>query len=503
MINFIKATFLAFSRERLPANSVSRPGQALVIATLVFTVLMGLAALAVDIGNIWLQYRKLRNIADAATLVGAQGYQVVDGSWPLSTAGIQAARDYLTNYGGIPCGPPDTAECQVVSPVTTYGGEGDQYIQITLSRDVPFYFARILGFSSQRLTVTSTARTNRPQPSDFAVIALGTGANGDVQIEQAGGSAAGGNYRITGSHLASWSGITQFGGSAGTIFTVNGQSFVDVAGVVTARVNPLPIRQANMADIAPDPFSGVVWPALSNDCNIGPPNESPPLNPRHVYKGSVTVGAGETVIFHPGTYCTITITGGTSRFLDGNYRITGVFNAAPSTETIMNMASCPSGDPTCLTNTEGIYFQIDGSLSFRDKLRFQLRGRKTDGLKDVLFRLTGTTGSISITNELRSNALGSIYAPQGSIIVRGNACNDNDPPRPNCGVPSSRVTRGRGTSGVSITQRGGQVVGQRVRLILDRSTYESAQWLDDSWGIDYPPNNNNRQPVPNLVPNSP
>lgn len=485
-------------RER--PRLVGQSGQALVIAALAFTVLMGIAAIGVDIGNLWLQQRKLRSIADAAALVGAQGYQPISGSWPVSAAGIQAARDYVTNRAGIPCGPPDTADCQVISPVPSYGAEGDQYIQVSVSKTISFYFARILGFSSQRLTITSTARTNRLQPSDFAVIAIGTGVSGNVEVEQVS-SGTDGNYRITGSDLASWSGIREFGGPAGTIYVVNGQAYVDISGVVAATVNPSPIRQSNMAEIAPDPFDQFSWPSLSNDCNLGPDNENPPTNPRNVYKGNVTVSAGETVIFHPGTYCTITVTGGTARFRDGNYRITGVFNAAPSNETIINMASCPTGDPVCLRNTDGVYFQIDGSLSFRDRLRFQLRGRQVENLYDVLFRLTGTTGSISIMNVLRSNALGSIYASRGTIIIRGNACNNNDPPP--CGQPSSRVTRGRDTNGVSITQRGGQVVGQRIRLVLDRSIYEAAQWLGDSWGIDYPPVNNNRQPVPNLVPNFP
>ena len=49
----------------------SQHGQVLVIVAVAFTVLLGAAAIAVDLGNGQLQKRRLQNVADAAALAAA------------------------------------------------------------------------------------------------------------------------------------------------------------------------------------------------------------------------------------------------------------------------------------------------------------------------------------------------------------------------------------------------------------------------------------------------
>lgn len=492
--------------SRLRRPGVARPGQSLVIAALSFTVLMGMVALGVDIGNLWLQQRMLRTIADGAALVGAQGYDAAAiGSWPVTSAGLDAAKNYAEMKAGVACGFGTGAiePCKIISPVAAYGGQGDQYIQVIIRKTVPFSFARVLGFASQDLTLTSTARTNRPQPSDFALIALGNLPGNSIRIQQADSPDTRGNYRITGSDVAAYGGISEFGGSAGTAYIVNGQAYFEAGNPVTASVNPVPIPQGGMPTVAPDPFIGFGWPAApSSNCNDNSLN-----TPTEVFSGSPIVGNGDNVLFNPGCYSSIIIQGGTARFKDGIYRIAGNFNAdvaapPPSPSQIAEMRM-----ETPLLSSNGAYFLIEGGLTISRNIRFQLKGHRN--YRDVLFRSTSTTGAVFITNLYNSNLLGTIYAPNVEVHIRGNACDALNAPSPlSCqsDQPSARVTRGRDPLGVNppLTQRGGQVIGRTIRLILARSTADlMGPWAGDSWGVDYPPINTNRQPAPTLIPNAP
>ncbi len=79
-----------------PGSGVMRPGQVIVLFALVVTVMMMLAALVTDAGQIWLNRRYLQNAADAAALAGAQ-------QLPDDTAAARAtACDYAATKNAVP-----------------------------------------------------------------------------------------------------------------------------------------------------------------------------------------------------------------------------------------------------------------------------------------------------------------------------------------------------------------------------------------------------------------
>lgn len=57
--------------EKIKKGLKHEGGQVLVLAALMMTVLMGIAALAVDVGMVTVTKSKLQNDADAAALAGA------------------------------------------------------------------------------------------------------------------------------------------------------------------------------------------------------------------------------------------------------------------------------------------------------------------------------------------------------------------------------------------------------------------------------------------------
>jgi Flp pilus assembly protein TadG len=506
-------------RTLLSAPSTCHPGQALVIAAVGFTVLMGIAALTVDVGNIWLQYRALRNLADQAAITGAQVYDNVEGEWPINANSITAARDYITLRGNIACGPPDTVNCRVTSPVTAYGAEGNQYIQIEVSRDFGLGFARVLGFNTQRITATATARTNRPQPSDWAVIAMG----GGLVVES--GTSTSRALVTGGSDVASWSGITKFGTTSGLINIVNGQAYYEAGATLSSNVTDPwpPVPQSGMSIVAPNPLDGYSWPAPGSCAQTGlrvaaDNTDTPPSKFETCgLAGSETLPANAQVTFSSGIYDQVFISpGNTLIFNDGVYRFgsliaNNIQRGDGRRPAVMRMANISPTGP-------GVYIQIRDQISLTGYIQFNLKGRSA--LRDTLFHYVGNgtpvpdgTLVINLGNDIISVANGVIYSEAGTIRVRGNACNQQykdlfSSPQA-CGPAFSRVTRGVDPNGNTppITDYGGQVIGRRVVLVIELSTYETGfpnNWTtNSSWVIDYPPKTNRRWPAPTLVPAAP
>jgi Flp pilus assembly protein TadG len=134
-------------RTRLQDQS----GQAILMTVLFLTVLVGVAALTVDVGSWYRQQRQAQATADAAALAGAQVL-------PSDTVQAQTlAAQYATaNGGGVLAGgitlrsdfePHDTVVVQVL-------------------KDAPSYFANIFNIDHATVTATAAARAGVPNQVD-------------------------------------------------------------------------------------------------------------------------------------------------------------------------------------------------------------------------------------------------------------------------------------------------------------------------------------------------
>lgn len=118
----------------------SKKGSSLIILTLTITIILGFAALTLDIGVVALEKAKLSKAVDAAALASAQELVTE------KTNAKNAAFEYLyrnnRNYLA--------ASCNI-----DYDYRG---VEVTASKDVRFYFANILGIRNKNIKAAAKAK---------------------------------------------------------------------------------------------------------------------------------------------------------------------------------------------------------------------------------------------------------------------------------------------------------------------------------------------------------
>lgn len=123
-------------------NDAGERGQTLVLMVVFMVVLLGCAALAIDVGNWWLQKSELQNNADASALAGAS---TLPAGW--TTAQAAAQSNYAKN---------GQSSDSVTYQNTTNSVAGDS-VTVTATRTVPTWFASVLGIGSATITATAQA----------------------------------------------------------------------------------------------------------------------------------------------------------------------------------------------------------------------------------------------------------------------------------------------------------------------------------------------------------
>lgn len=117
-------------------------GQALVLSALFLTVLLGMAAVAVDVGSWFHADRQAQAAADAAALAGAQAL-------PYDEAGAKAlAESYATKNGG---------GLKTVAVGTTGPAAGDT-VTVEIEREAPGFFSQVLGVNAVTVGAKASAR---------------------------------------------------------------------------------------------------------------------------------------------------------------------------------------------------------------------------------------------------------------------------------------------------------------------------------------------------------
>ena len=124
-------------------------GQALILAAAAMVVILGMAAMAIDVGMFLQERRDLQNAADAAALAGAQDLPGSPGSAVISATS-------WAEQNGI-----GTGELEGVTVSTTYASNDTVTVQV--KRDVPWLFARVLGRGSDTMRADASARVGSPE----------------------------------------------------------------------------------------------------------------------------------------------------------------------------------------------------------------------------------------------------------------------------------------------------------------------------------------------------
>jgi Flp pilus assembly protein TadG len=125
-------------------------GQGLVVGTLAMVVILGFAAMAIDVGIFLHERRELQNAADAAALAGAA-------ELPESPAEAEAKVQEWADKNGI-----DIAggELELVEITTTH--VTNDTVAVRVVRETPFVFGRVLGLTSESMHATGVSRVGSP-----------------------------------------------------------------------------------------------------------------------------------------------------------------------------------------------------------------------------------------------------------------------------------------------------------------------------------------------------
>ncbi|HBX24060.1 MAG TPA: hypothetical protein DEF34_10595 [Desulfotomaculum sp.] len=139
------------SLARVVTNQIkilkNQDGISLILVAILLVILMGFAALSVDAGLLYKTRRDLVTAADAAALAGAKQLELTKGA-DLTGAG-NIAENYAIDK--------NMAESVTVQPIMPVGTGTTQVVDVTVQRNVDFYFARVLGFIDKTVTARAVA----------------------------------------------------------------------------------------------------------------------------------------------------------------------------------------------------------------------------------------------------------------------------------------------------------------------------------------------------------
>lgn len=127
-------------------------GSVTILVAALWMGLFGMAALAVDAGHMYLTKRNLQDAADAAVMAGL----------PSLGSNTATAQTNARNMA-IQCG---YATGNISTATGTAGGMNT--LTVTISASEPFFFAKVLGYSSKTISAKAVGQASSPVPAVFA-----------------------------------------------------------------------------------------------------------------------------------------------------------------------------------------------------------------------------------------------------------------------------------------------------------------------------------------------
>jgi Flp pilus assembly protein TadG len=284
--------------------------QIIVLTALFMIIAIAFAGLAVDVGYFYTMRRRMQTAADAAAVAAAN--QFTNGT------SDQAAQDVAT-LDGFTNGQNGTtvAVNDIAAPA---GYPSGTYIQVTVSRSVPTYFLRVLGYTAMNVSTNALAGTVNGAST---IIALNGSSSGITVDNGASVTVGGGTSNQGGCGVISNSSIT-----------VNGSISAPSIGAVGGCSGNKPSNFKSNVPPAPNPFKSLSAPS-GHTCTRSNSSQS----------GTYTCSSSQTISpkVYSGGYsqCGYTIKSPVS---NGNYT---PINVTFSGGTWGNHISCGgSGQPT-------------------------------------------------------------------------------------------------------------------------------------------------------------
>lgn len=169
-------------------------GQILVIVAAGLVVLMGVAALAVDLGFSWMLRRQEQNAADPAAIAAARHLRdsMGNATWDLGAAEADAcfyAQENGFFEGDVGCGAALAADdLQVWSPPISgpHSGQGG-HVQVIIRETHPSFFGRIFGSDEATVATAAIAANTAGNANSSSLVALKSDCSGGASGQISGG----------------------------------------------------------------------------------------------------------------------------------------------------------------------------------------------------------------------------------------------------------------------------------------------------------------------------
>jgi Flp pilus assembly protein TadG len=340
--------------------ALKQRGQVFALVALALFAILGMASLAVDVGNLWTTRRLMQNAADAAAMAGADEIAIGGYSYVTSAAQAAAAQNGFTNGSTTIAGSGAVSIAVYNPPQAGPYTANANAVEVVISQKQPTYFMRVLGSSTVKVSTIATGLT---VSGGSCVYALDPYASGTVSV--------GGNGIIT-----SQCGIyDNSDNSSALVVSGGGTMTAPVVGVVGGTSINGGGSTTPITGIAAfgDPLSWVQEPTVSSTCTtLGNITTSVTLNPGTYCGGIKIASSGVTVNFNPGTYVInggglTVVSGGTVNGTGVTFYLTGANKADsnPASYGGVNIAggSTVNLSAPCNASSGG----IPGMLFFQDR----------------------------------------------------------------------------------------------------------------------------------------
>jgi len=336
-------------------------GQTFLLVSIALVVLVGMAALAVDIGDLWTTRRLMQSAADAGAVAGADEIAIGGGSSAITAAAKDAASHNGFTDGGTRPGTSHTITVAVHNPPTSgpYAANSNA-VEVDVSQSQPTYFMKVLGWQAVPVSTAAVAVT---LGSGSCVYSLDPSASGATTV---GGTAT----------LNSACGLYDNSSSASALSVSGGGTItaplVGVVGGTNVNGGGSTPPTTGIAQFG-DPLAYMAAPSFnSSSCSsFHTQNISGPQSPQ-TYCGGIHINGGNSVTFGAGQYVIdgggITIDGGATVSGTGvTFYLTGAngkgSNAANYSGVTINSTATVNLSSPC----DGAASGIPGMLFFQDR----------------------------------------------------------------------------------------------------------------------------------------
>jgi Flp pilus assembly protein TadG len=378
-----------------PRRLARRPsGQVFLLVSIALVVLLGMAALAVDIGNLWTTRRLMQSAADAGAVAGADEKAIGGSSSAITAAAKDASSHNGFVDGGTRPGASSTITVAVHNPPTSGAfAANSNAVQVDVSQTQPTYFMKVLGWSAVPVSTTAVAVT---LGSGSCVYAL--------DPTQPGALTVGGTATVSSScglyvDSNSSSALTVSGGGAIT------SSLVGVVGGTNINGGGSTPPSTGIAPFG-DPLAYIPAPSFdpSSCSSFHNTTLNGSINPG-TFCGGISVSNGNTVTFNPGLYIIdgggIKITGGTVSGSGVTFYLTGN-NGSGSSPATYSGVTINGGTVNLTSPCSSSGGSIEGMLFFQDRAI-----------------LPTSSNASTINGNAGSTFSGAIYFPTTSLSYAG------------------------------------------------------------------------------------